>query len=718
MLKNKGTLIMEWENEDITRKMQYILNMRPVLNKDAFFSDGTRYYRNPTEPKAGETVMISFRTQKNNADAVYLVSGEKKHKMKIYKTVKGFDYYGTKIVMPDEVFRYHFEILYGWVNCYYNQRGVCTELQERDDFEIYPDFQTPDWAKGAVMYQIFVDRFCNGDPTNSVLTDEYSYIGEHCEQVHDWSKTPAVMGVREFYGGDLKGIMDKLDYLQDLGVEVVYLNPIFVSPSNHKYDTQDYDYVDPHYGRIVEDCDGLLAPWDRENSHAAKYIKRVTDKKNLEASNQLFAELVQELHKRGMKVILDGVFNHCGSFNKWMDRERIYEGQEGYAPGAYISADSPYRYFFNFRDEGRWPYNLSYDGWWTHDTLPKLNYEGSRELYDYVLNIARKWVSEPYCVDGWRLDVAADLGHSNEFNHQFWKDFRKAVKEANPNALILAEHYGNPEGWLQGDEWDSVMNYDAFMEPVTWFLTGMEKHSDECRDDLYGNSDAFIGAMKTHMRALHMSALYTSMNELSNHDHSRFLTRTNRRVGRISYAGAEAASQNINPAVMREGVVVQMTWPGAPTVYYGDEAGVCGFTDPDNRRTYPWGHEDQMMIAFHRDMIKIHKEYDFLSNGSLVFLWNDYQGLCFGRFSHDERMIVILNNRNEDREVEIEVWKTGISRLKDSVLKRIMLSYRDGYTTEEYEYTAKVGVIRVPMPAFGAMVLYHKCENPTIFVED
>ena len=189
-------------------------------------------------------------------------------------------------------------------------------------------------------------------------------------------------------------------------------------------------------------------------------------------------------------------------------------------------------------------------------------------------------------------------------------------------------------------------------------------------------------------------------------------------MGRISYAGAEAASQNINPAVMREGVVVQMTWPGAPTVYYGDEAGVCGFTDPDNRRTYPWGHEDQMMIAFHRDMIKIHKEYDFLSNGSLVFLWNDYQGLCFGRFSHDERMIVILNNRNEDREVKIEVWKTGISRLKDSVLKRIMLSYRDGYTTEEYEYTAKAGVIRVPMPAFGAMVLYHKCENPTIFVED
>lgn len=699
---------MEWENEDITRKMQYILNMRPVLNKDAFFSDGTRYYRNPAEPKTGETVMISFRTQKNNVDAVYLVSGGKKRRMKIYKTVKGFDYYVARIVMPDEVFRYHFEILYGWVNCYYNQQGVCTEREDRDDFEIYPNYQTPDWAKGAVMYQIFVDRFCNGDPTNNVLTDEYSYIGEHCEQVKDWSKTPAVMGVREFYGGDLQGVMDKLDYLQDLGVEVVYLNPIFVSPSNHKYDTQDYDYVDPHYGKIVEDCDGLLASWDRENAHAAKYIKRVTDKKNLEASNQLFAKLVQELHKRGMKVILDGVFNHCGSFNKWMDRERIYEGQEDYAPGAYISADSPYRSFFHFNDENRWPYNPSYDGWWTHDTLPKLNYEGSRELYEYVLDIARKWVSEPYCADGWRLDVAADLGHSNEFNHKFWKDFRRAVKEANPEALILAEHYGNPEGWLQGDEWDSVMNYDAFMEPVTWFLTGMEKHSDEYREDLYGNSEAFIAAMRTHMRSLHMSALHVAMNELSNHDHSRFLTRTNRRVGRVSYAGPQAASENINTAVMREAIAIQMTWPGAPTVYYGDEAGVCGFTDPDNRRTYPWGHEDKELLDFYKKMIAIHKKYRILRTGSLKFLWNDYQGLCYGRFSHIEQMIVILNNRDEGREVTIKVWPVGISRMEEVRMTRLIRSCQDGYTDQPKEIIARAGMVNLYLPPKSVTLLHHK----------
>ena len=699
---------MRLEKEDVMKKMQYILNMRAVLNKDAFFSDGTKYYRNPSEPKAGENVMIRFRTQKNNVDSVYLVSEGVKYKMKVYKTLKGFDYHGVKITMPDKIFRYYFEIHYGWITCYYNSMGVSTEIQERDNFEIYPGYHTPDWAKGAVMYQIYVDRFCNGDPDNDVQTGEYSYLGEHCQRVEAWGKIPAVMGVREFYGGDLQGIIDKLDYLEELGVEVVYLNPIFVSPSNHKYDCQDYDYVDPHLGKIVNDGDELLNPGDRDNSHAGKYIRRVTEKENLEASNRLFMKLVEELHKRGMKVILDGVFNHCGSFNKWMDRERIYEGQEGYEPGAYISAESPYRSFFYFHDENAWPYNNSYDGWWTHETLPKLNYEGSRKLYDHILKVAEKWVSPPFNADGWRLDVAADLGFSNEFNHRFWKDFRKVVKAANPDALILAEHYGNPEGWLQGDEWDSVMNYDAFMEPVTWFLTGMEKHSDEYREDLYGDSNAFIGAMMHHMRSLHMSALHTAMNELSNHDHSRFLTRTNRRVGRISYAGPEAASQNINKAVMREAVAIQMTWPGAPTIYYGDEAGVCGFTDPDNRRTYPWGNEDQDLILFHKKMIALHKKYRILRTGSLKFLWNDYQGLCYGRFSHTEQIIVVINNRDEGREVMLDIWQTGITRLEESVITRLMLSSQDGFIDKEEQIIARAGSLNLYLPARSATILHHK----------
>ncbi|MBQ0000953.1 MAG: glycoside hydrolase family 13 protein [Clostridiales bacterium] len=698
---------MNQRSTDVMKKMQYLLNSRAVINKEAFFSDGSINYRIPAEPQAGEMLTIRFRTQRNNVDAVFLIVGDQRYEMEIYKSANGFDYYHVQVQMPDKILRYHFEILYGWVKCYYSYQGVSMDAEDCIDFEVYPGYETPDWAKGAVMYQIYTDRFYNGDPTNDVVTCEYAYIGDVSQRVTDWDKIPAVMGVREFYGGDLQGIMDKLDYLQDLGVDVLYLNPIFVSPSNHKYDSQDYDNVDPHIGKIIEDSDIILWHGDKTNAHAKKYITRVSSKVNLDASNQLLADLCEEIHKRGMKIILDGVFNHCGSFNKWMDRERIYEGQEGYAPGAFISADSPYRKYFKFHED-RWPYNTSYDGWWAHDTLPKLNYEESPELYEYIMNVGRRWVSPPYNADGWRLDVAADLGHTNEFNHKFWKDFRKAVKEANPNAIILAEHYGNPEKWLLGDEWDTVMNYDAFMEPITWFLTGMEKHSDEKRDDLYGNSEAFIGAMRNHMRSLHMSALYTAMNELSNHDHSRFLTRTNRRVGRISSAGGAAASEGINVAVMREAVAMQMTWPGAPTIYYGDEAGVCGFTDPDSRRTYPWGHEDQDLIAFHKAMIRIHKDYKILNDGSLKFLWNDYQGLCYGRFSYDEQIIVLVNNKDVARDAEINVWQTGISRLENSDLQRIMLTHKDGFTTEPATVHAVAGVIKAHMPANSVTVLYHK----------
>ena len=678
------------------------------MNREALFCDGTGDYVIPAEPEINEKVVLRFRTAHNDVDEVKLHAGEQIYTLWKMQTTGEFDFYEIEYQLGTEPFRYYFEIKKGTEICYFSRYGVTYRAEEYYSFIIQPGFSTPEWAKGAVMYQIFVDRFYNGDPTNDVEDDEYIYIGAPCKKIKDWSQAPASMDIRNFYGGDLQGVIDKLDYLQDLGIEVIFFNPLFVSPSNHKYDIQDYDYIDPHYGKIVVDDGEVLPKGAKDNIHATKYQQRTGDLRNLEASNQLFAKLVDAMHQRGMKVILDGVFNHCGSFNKWMDRERIYENQEGYPKGAYISADSPYRNFFSFNDQNAWPYNNSYDGWWAHDTLPKLNYEGSRELYDYILRIGQKWVSAPYNVDGWRLDVAADLGHSNEFNHQFWKDFRKAVKEANPNAIILAEHYGNPEGWLQGDEWDTVMNYDAFMEPLTWFLTGMEKHSDEYREDLLGNSEAFIGAMKTHMRALHMSALQTAMNELSNHDHSRFLTRTNHRVGRISYAGAEAASEGVNPAVMREGVAIQMTWPGAPTVYYGDEAGLCGFTDPDNRRTYPWGREDYQMIDFHRVMIRIHKQYEVLKTGSLAFLWNDYQGLAYARFSRKEQMIVIVNNMDHAREVEVQLWQAGISRLEDAKMERVVCTSAEGFTETPEVYTAAAGILRMQMPAFGCVVLYHK----------
>lgn len=675
------------------------------MNKNALFCDGTSDYVIPAEPGIHEKVRLRFRTARDDAQEVCLISGGEALQMQKISSGEVFDYYETKVQLTDTMFVYYFRIKSESEELCYHRCGVSEHPVEYYNFRIMPGFSTPAWAKGAVMYQIFVDRFCNGDPSNDVEDGEYVYIGEPVCKVKDWNEFPEAMDIRRFHGGDLQGVLDKLDYLEELGVEVIYFNPLFVSPSNHKYDIQDYDYIDPHYGVIIEDGGEVLPEGEKDNTRATKYQKRTGDIRNLEASNRLFAKLVEEMHTRGMRVILDGVFNHCGSFNKWMDRERIYEPQPEYEKGAYVSAQSPYRDFFHFFDEREeaWPYNKNYDGWWGHDTLPKLNYEDSPTLEEYILNIGKKWVSPPYNADGWRLDVAADLGYSNEYNHIFWENFRKAVKSANPQALILAEHYGDPGEWLQGDEWDSVMNYDAFMEPLTWFLTGMEKHSDERRTDLWGNADNFVNTMNHFMASMLTPSLQVAMNELSNHDHSRFLTRTNHIVGRVAQLGSKAAEEGINLAVMREAVAVQMTWVGAPTVYYGDEAGVCGFTDPDSRRTYPWGQENRELVEFHKEMIRIHKREKLLRTGSLKMLSWSSNVLAYARFQEGEQIIVVLNNSKELKEVTIPVWQAEVPM--KGKMERLMYSWEKSYTTERDIYLVEDGETVVNMGKHSVLIM-------------
>ena len=555
------------------------------------------------------------------------------------------------------------------------------------------------------MYQIFTDRFCNGDPSNDVRDGEYYYINRPVKKVLNWYRKPEGFDVANFYGGDLAGVMQKLDYLQDLGVEVLYFNPLFVSASNHKYDTQDYDYVDPHFGVILEDGGDPLPAGCSDNRKAGIYRTRVTSLKNLEASNELFIQLVEEAHKRGMKVLLDGVFNHCGSFNKWMDREKIYEDSADFASGAFASADSRYHSFFRFQKPEEFPDNESYEGWWGMSTLPKLNYEDSPQLEAYVLHVAEKWVSPPFNADGWRLDVAADLGHSSEYNHAFWKKFRQVVKRANPNAIILAEHYGDARAWLAGDEWDTVMNYDAFMEPVSWFLTGMEKHSDEYKEYMLGNVDNFMDSMTHYMARFLTPSLQCAMNQLSNHDHSRFLTRTNHKVGRVAGLGADAASEGVNKAILKEAVVIQMTWPGAPTLYYGDEAGVCGFTDPDNRRTYPWGKEDRELIRFHKEMIRIHRESSALRTGSLKFLASVKNVLCYGRFNREEQFVVIVNNEGYKNKVDLLVHVVGVPM--ECTIRQVMYTTEENFSTVQVEYKVEQGRLSISLPKYSAVVLKH-----------
>ena len=336
---------------------------------------------------------------------------------------------------------------------------------------------------------------------------------------------------------------------------------------------------------------------------------------------------------------------------------------------------------------------------WNH---PKLNFE-SPELFQYIMGIAQKWVSPPFNADGWRLDVAADLGINPNFNHYFWKKFREAVKKANPNAIILAEHYGDASSWLQGDQWDTIMNYDAFMEPVSWFLTGMEKHSEDFRKDLLNNSISFKNTMLYQMAKLSKQSIQISMNELSNHDHSRFLTRTNKTVGRLHTLGHDAANQGINKGVMKEAVVMQMTWPGAPTVYYGDEAGVAGWTDPDNRRTYPWGNEDIDLLEFHKAAIKIHKQYSALKTGSLIFLYTGYGLLSYGRFDKKNKIVVALNNTEQEKQIEIPVWQMGISTYGE--MQAILTSTEIGFSVNVISYKVKRGKLILSLKPYSSVIL-------------
>ncbi len=648
----------------------------------AVFSDETAQFRQPAEPSAQDFVEIFLWTGRQNVSAAYLCTAEKRLLMEKIDPQGLFDRYRVLLPPSVEEQRYFFQLQHNEETYYYNRYGISTELPTDGQFRLIRDFQTPDWAKGAVCYQIYVDRFCNGNPHNDVRSGEYSYLGAPVVGETNWASAVADDDFRHFYGGDLQGIIHKLDYLAGLGVEALYLNPIFVSPSSHKYDIQDYNHIDPHYGIIVEDDSTIVT---EAGGRPTAYITRTTSKCNLEASDACFAALVEQAHQRHIRVIVDGVFNHCGAFHRWLDRERIYE-KDG--TGAAWHPDSPYRSYFYWNADG------TYEGWWGYANHPKLNLEGCPALYQEILRIGKKWIGAG--ADGWRLDVAADVGKSEAFNHRFWKDFRRAVKQVNPKALILAEHYGDSNAWLHGDQWDSVMNYDGFMEPVGWFFTGISKHSTEYRADLYNNANAFWQTVQDQMGKMPIQAVMTAMNELSNHDHSRFLTRTNGKTGRLHTDGAQAADQGIQKAVMREAVLLQMTWIGMPTIYYGDEAGMSGWTDPDNRRPYPWGREDVQMIEYHRILAHLRKKYSALRYGSLRALLVQDGILAYGRFHDLQRLAIVCNNTQEEITLEVPVWLIGTAVFGN--MQILLQTTRNGFSVDHKRLPIVKGMVTIVLP--------------------
>ena len=650
------------------------------------YSAETADFREPAEPEAGDLVTVRLRVERPlEVTATLVLDAQLRLGMRPGRTTRAFTWYEASFRCPTEAFTYNIVVDVGGRSAVVHRFGAlwdkatgpgpCPDASSeggydgRYDFRVYPGFHVPDWSVGALQYQILCDRFRNGDETNDVVEGEFEYYGVPVAGTLGWDEPIPEDDYRSFRGGDLAGIIEKLDYLQSLGVEVLYLTPIFVSPSSHKYDTQLYRAVDPHLGRIVTDAETDAGPCGE------RYRVRTTDPDNLKSSNELFARLCEELHARSMRVIVDGVFNHCGDFSPWLDAAGVYGARDG--EGALWSKQSPYRSYFVITGTG---VDASYESWCGFTSLPKLNFEESPRLREEVLDIVRMWASPPFSVDGWRLDAAAELGHSEVFNHAFWRRFRAVVKGANPDALIVSEHYGRTRQWLDGTQWDTLMNYDGFMVPLTKFLTGLDGRCDERFDELYQDGEAFFEAMERASAELSWPSLTCAMNELSNHDHARFLTRTKRTVGRLHTMGAEAASLGVDKAVLKEAVAVQMTWVGAPTIYYGDEAGLAGWTDPDCRRCFPWDAMDDDLVGYHRALAEVRRAHPALRSGALVRLGCGHGWIAFARIIGEDRVCTFVNNTDGPLAVTCRMRACGIE--DGAELFALVVGRRDDYARD------------------------------------
>ncbi len=492
-----------------------------------------------------------------------------------------------------------------------------------------PDFATPAWSHGAVAYQIFPDRFFNGDPSNDPSPTATPGTSGATRYRHGtvyglpvlaqtWGQPPegycrAYQGVtcdeqprgRDFYGGDLAGITAKLNDLADLGVTVLYLNPIFAAPSNHRYDTADYRVIDPALGTAQD-----------------------------------FAALVAAARAKGMRVILDGVFNHVSSDSPYFDRGRQYA-----EVGACESAASLYRSWFTFRKPAAnepspcapstpGGADTSYVGWFGFDTIPELvEQPATNGLFAGPDGVVRQWLTAG--ASGWRLDVMDNLSHG------LVKAIRAAAKAVDPNALVLGEQWGDASPWLLGNEADTTMDY-RFRRAVVGLVNGPTPDLDGAIAGLAPS--AFIARMLGLQEDYPAPAFDSLLNLVDSHDTTRILWTLT--PGAESYAAkTEPAALAAGKQKLRQLAALQLTWPGMASIYYGDEVGLTGQDDPDDRRTYPWGTGDTSLRDWYRTLARLRSAHASLRDGDLRFLLADDTAgtLAFGRRTDTEASITVLN---------------------------------------------------------------------------
>lgn len=467
------------------------------------------------------------------------------------------------------------------------------------------DFKTPDWLAGGVLYQIFPDRFCSSGEKKQDVPYGRTMHGDWYEQPEWRPNAAGEITNSDFFGGDLKGIEQKLGYLESLGVTCIYLNPIFESHSNHRYDTANYEKIDPLLGTEAD-----------------------------------FRALCTAAKARGIRILLDGVFSHTGSDSIYFNREGRYG--DG---GAYRSQQSPYYPWYSFR---RWPDD--YECWWNFITLPNVR-EGN-PAYDAYINgesgIIRRWLEAGAA--GWRLDVADELPDC------FIDSLNRAVKGFDENALVLGEvwedasnktAYGVRRRYLMGGQLDSVMNY-PFRDAILGFLCG--EHASLMMDRI-----------ETIVENYPPQVLDILMNHIGTHDTERALTvlggepagergRAWQSAQRMTPDQRETALERLRLASL-----LQFMLPGVPCIYYGDEAGMEGYRDPFNRACYPWGREEEDLLAWYRYIALLRREHsDILKHGKLRSVYAHGDILSFERYietEYGEKALFIAVNRSGDNAV-------------------------------------------------------------------
>ncbi|CAN5884540.1 maltodextrin glucosidase [soil metagenome] len=534
----------------------------------------------------------------------------------------------------EEVTLYTFKLMVGGRQYWLSEAGVTPYFPERDlHFHLNPNYEPARWVWSQVFYQIFPERFYDGDPSNNVRSGEYLYEGKPVV-AKAWGEMPdRRQGAREFYGGDLAGIEQKLPYLQDLGVTALYLNPIFTSPSSHKYDTADYQDVDPHFG-----------------------------------GKDVFAQLCAALRERGMRIILDAVVNHTSERHAWFDRYG-----EAATPGAYSSAESPTRGFYTFKSDNP----ESYYGWYGVKTLPVLNYSHPavrQMIYENDYAVLRTWLREPYRIDGWRFDVLHMLGEGTGAtnNATYARHFRRTLRQENPQAFFLGEHFFEATKWLQGDQEDAAMNYYGFTRPVVEFLAGVDHQGDgvelSARD--------FDHLLTRARGRIPFEIQLSQFNLLDSHDTARLLT---------LLSG--------DKALLKVAVTLLFTYIGVPCVYYGDEIGLEGGHDPDSRRTFPWDEAawDHSLRAHYQTLIKLRRDHKVLQEGAFLSLYAAGDVYAFARLLGKEVVVVVVN-RGDAVSAALPVWKLG---LKAERLESIL---------ENDSVQVEAGVLNVALPAKSSFV--------------